>query len=41
MRKKKDLVEVFGYTPDDLSNNARSLWNIGGCPFINKGIYNK
>ena len=36
MRKKKDLVEVFGYAPDDLSKEARSLWNIGGCPFINK-----
>jgi hypothetical protein len=36
MRKKKDLVEVFGYAPDDLSKEARSLWNIGGCPFLNK-----
>lgn len=36
MKKKKDLVEVFGYAPDDLSKEARSLWNIGGCPFINK-----
>lgn len=36
MRKKKDLVEIFGYAPDDLSKNARSLWNIGGCPFVNK-----
>ena len=36
MRKRKDLVEVFGYAPDDLSKEARSLWNIGGCPFVNK-----
>jgi len=36
MRKNKDLVEVFGYAPDDLSKEARSLWNIGACPFINK-----
>ncbi len=36
MRKRKDLVEVFGYAPYDLSKEARSLWNIGGCPFINK-----
>lgn len=37
MKKKKDLVEIFGYAPDDLSKVARSLWNIGGCPFVNKG----
>lgn len=36
MKQKKDLVEIFGYAPDDLSKDARSLWNIGGCPFINK-----
>lgn len=36
MRKRKDLVEVFGYAPDDLSKESRSLWNIGGCPFVNK-----
>lgn len=37
MKRRKDLVEIFGYAPDDLSKEARSLWNIGGCPFINKG----
>lgn len=36
MRKKKDLIEVFGYAPEDLSDEARSLWNLGACPFINK-----
>jgi len=36
MRKNKDLIEVFGYAPDDLSKEARSLWKIGGCPFVNK-----
>ncbi len=36
MKKKRDLVEVFGYAPEDLSSAARSLWNIGGCPFVNK-----
>ncbi|MCI5149291.1 MAG: restriction endonuclease [Candidatus Electrothrix sp. MAN1_4] len=36
MRRKKDLIEIFGYAPDDLTKEARSLWNIGGCPFINK-----
>ena len=34
--RRKDLVEVFGYGPDDLTPAARSLWNIGGCPFTNK-----
>ena len=33
---KKDLVEIFGYTPDDLSFAARSLWNLGACPFVSK-----
>ena len=36
MSRKKDLVEIFGYAPDDHSSEARSLWNIGGCPFTNK-----
>lgn len=35
-RPKKDLVEVFGYAPDDLSPQCRTLWNISACPFINK-----
>lgn len=33
---KKDLIEIFGYAPDDLSREARSLWDLGACPFINK-----
>lgn len=32
----KDLVEIFGYAPDDLTLSVRSLWNLGACPFINK-----
>lgn len=32
----KDLVEVFGYAPDDLTPSVRSLWKLGACPFINK-----
>lgn len=32
----KDLVEVFGHSPDDLSAAARSLWNLGACPFTSK-----
>lgn len=34
--KNKDLVEIFGYAPDDLTQSVRSLWNLGACPFINK-----
>jgi Restriction endonuclease NotI len=36
MRPKKDLVEVFGYAPDDTTTQCRSLWNLSACPFINK-----
>ena len=34
-KQKRDLVEVFGYSPDDLSNNARTLWKLDACPFTN------
>jgi hypothetical protein len=37
MSKKRDLIEIFGYSPDDLTNSARVLWSMGGCPFTNKG----
>lgn len=33
-RNHKDICEIFGYASDDLSAEARSLWNIGACPFI-------
>lgn len=36
MPSKRDLAEIFGYAPNDLTNTARSLWDIGACPFINK-----
>ena len=36
IRPKKDLVEIFGYSPVDTSKQCRSLWKIGACPFINK-----
>ena len=36
MRKKRDLIEVFGYAPDDLTKEVRTLWQLGACPFINK-----
>lgn len=35
-RPRKDIVEIFGYSPDDLSPSCRSLWNLEACPFINK-----
>ncbi|WP_422473329.1 restriction endonuclease [Endozoicomonas sp. ALB032] len=35
-RPNKDIVEAFGYSPDDLSAECRSLWNLGACPFIEK-----
>ncbi|MBN1962395.1 MAG: restriction endonuclease [Deltaproteobacteria bacterium] len=35
-RPRKDIVEIFGYSPDDTTRQCRTLWNIGACPFINK-----
>lgn len=35
-RPKKDLIEIFGYAPDDLTPSCRSLWRLAACPFINK-----
>lgn len=32
----RDLTEIFGYNPDDLTKNVRKLWSLGACPFINK-----
>ncbi len=36
MGNRRDLTEIFGYAPDDLSRQARMLWNLGACPFVNK-----
>lgn len=33
---KKDLVEIFGYAPDDTIKEVRVLWELGACPFLNK-----
>jgi hypothetical protein len=33
---KRDLIEIFGYSPDDLTDESRSLWRLGACPFIEK-----
>ena len=35
-RPTKDLIEVFGYAPDDTSLDCRSLWELAACPFINR-----
>jgi hypothetical protein len=35
-RPSKDLVEIFGYAPDDLTPYVRKLWNLGACPFTNR-----
>jgi hypothetical protein len=36
IRPIKDLVEIFGYSPDDLTPCVRKLWDLGACPFTNK-----
>lgn len=33
-RPKNDIVEIFGYAPNDTSEGCRSLWTLGACPFI-------
>ena len=33
----KDIEEIFGYAPDDLSSIARTCWNLKACPFVGKG----
>lgn len=37
MSVKRDLVEIFGYGSDDLTADVRTLWRLGGCPFVGKG----
>jgi len=31
---KRDLVEIFGYSPRILNPEIRKLWMLGACPFI-------
>jgi hypothetical protein len=33
-RPRNDIVEIFGYAPNDTTTACRTLWNIGACPFI-------
>ncbi|HHG4904341.1 TPA: NotI family restriction endonuclease [Pseudomonas aeruginosa] len=35
VRPRNDIVEAFGYAPDDLSLNARRAWNSRHCVFTN------
>lgn len=32
----RDLIEIFGHAPDDLTPSTRTLWRLGGCPFLGK-----
>lgn len=34
IRPDKDIVEIFGYSPNDTTEECRSLWRIGACPFV-------
>ena len=33
-RPKNDIVEIFGYAPNDTTKTCRALWNLGACPFL-------
>lgn len=35
-RSRRDLVEIFGYAPDDLTPDVRTLWKLNACPFLGK-----
>jgi hypothetical protein len=35
-QQKRSLVEIFGYDPCDVTAEARTLWELGGCPFTKK-----
>lgn len=30
----KDIAEIFGHAPDDLTEASRSLWTLSACPFV-------
>lgn len=32
--KTKDICEIFGFSPDDLTQNCRNHWERGLCPFV-------
>ena len=33
MAGTRNLVELFGHSPEDISSKTRKLWNLGACPF--------
>lgn len=33
----RDIEEIFGFAPDDLSSVARTTWALKACPFVGKG----
>lgn len=33
----KDIEEIFGYAPDDLTEQARTTWRLQACPFVGRG----
>jgi hypothetical protein len=33
----RELIEIFGYNPNDLTKSVRTLWSLGACPFILRG----
>ncbi len=35
-RPSRDLAELFGYAPDDQTEQCRSLWKLSACPFTNR-----
>jgi hypothetical protein len=35
-KKKRDIVEIFGYAPTDITEEVRTLWRLGACPFIGR-----
>ena len=37
-RPQNDIVEIFGYAPNDTSTVCRSLWTLGACPFVETPI---
>lgn len=35
-RPQKDIIEIFGYAPNDKSEKCRLMWKLGACPFIGR-----
>lgn len=37
MSRSRDLIEIFGFAADDTTEFARTLWQLGACPFTGYG----